>query len=1373
MKRPLLTVGVLTAVVCGALGFAATGISPMSFLSNLGSPKSDQTKQVLEEVQTGLSISDEQTNLSRRLAESEGAGTTSLPANAIEFEISLFGSDEDRFNTTDGDSFDFDTRTYVINGKVGKYHSLVPIMNENYYAWYSNTDTQYIFSGNYKANEACKIRSVIVSNNSIVAMEEFDLNESNNFSLDFSLSYDCKYQGRPLYMAFGLIEGTEGTSVTASNLKFYIKDYALVAEKWTPESNLPGLGLDNEYEEEMYYTVIAEDGISTIGLRYDGSEIYIMGINTTASELTIPKYIMINDTPIQPFCLGYNCFNNWEGALSLTKLDITNLKESNFDIDFNGSNITDIYINKNLKSENLWNVDNIYLHIPYSSERNNFTSYGFKRVLVGAETPEYPETNNSHWTIKGDREGDYFGISFDNDGYFRLSEIFTQNDSISLPLRPYENNQQYIVAYFGFEDNKESGTTFRNAPKLTKIAVPEHYKQFKIKWGSNYSNYNGTINDIYMYGDAPEAIQQTPSKINVHIANQEYFSNYQNNSKWNKANLLPFGWDYDWITVNVTRKGEFAQTYIEMTDADWSLAMNVKVTGTLNETDLKNIKNLSNLRKLDLSEATFDKLPNGFLQNHSLVQSVILPDSLESIPDNAFYRCSKLMSVTAPGLKSIGLSAFQYCSFLEDLDITNVEFINANGFADCTKYNPGNIPAGLRSVGYSAFENTAITEAVIPEIFTELPEYMFRKCSKLTNVTLPSSLQKIGHYCFDNCQNLEQINFPESLTTIEQSAFSYCTKLTSIHLPESLTTIENGAFQNCNSLTELTLPSTLKSIAYDALNNCSALKTIKCKAVVPPIANNNFTNGIDYNHCALYVAPFSIDAYRAANNWNAFYIVKPLDEPVKNIYINRPVSLDLLSEDNAVLQGNPNIVLDYGNNTNNIGQLSAKGDGTLSAGVFKFSHRFNTRNNKSYDYRTTLINNAENMRADSVICAIDLAKNTWHFFSLQYDVNMQDVFGLDGTDFVIREYDGASRAISDGTTSNWKNLESNEVLKAGKGYIIQAANNAPSDNPNKAIVYFPSRNSTTKNNIFTSNNIIVPLEEFAAEFAHNRSWNLIGNPYPCYYDMHYLMDDFSAPITLWRGSGYQAYSPVDDDIILRPNEAFFVQRPLDAEQITFGVEGRMHFTDAYNANSTPGISYAPALNKNNSSRSIFNFNIEGAENDDRARIVINEDASRDYEISRDANKFFAQVASGVEIFVNDDVTYSICERPFDNGSATLGIRVANDGQYSISLDGRNYEGWSVILTDTETGISTELTNCSYAFEAKAGSNNSRFIVSFKAPNLSAIDSIDAADSDINVKIVSTDGLLLFEGNFNDFTATAQPGVYVVICGEKATKIVVK
>ena len=247
---------------------------------------------------------------------------------------------------------------------------------------------------------------------------------------------------------------------------------------------------------------------------------------------------------------------------------------------------------------------------------------------------------------------------------------------------------------------------------------------------------------------------------------------------------------------------------------------------------------------------------------------------------------------------------------------------------------------------------------------------------------------------------------------------------------------------------------------------------------------------------------------------------------------------------------------------------------------------------------------------------------------------------------------------------------------------------------------------------------------------------------------------------------------------MRPNEAFFVQRPIDVEQMVFGAEGRMHYNDAlaatYNNTSKPGVKYAPARSINGAERNVFNFTLEGCGSDNRARIVMNEKATMGYDIDRDAAKFFASTPMGAEIYVDGDVKYDICERPLAEGTAKLAMRVATAGEYTITLSGKYAEGWTVMLTDTQTGATVDLGKDAYRFEAAAGTTAGRFVLSFKAPAVTAIDAIDAEiDADAEVSVVNASGMTVYKGRLADFKAKATAGVYVVVCGDKTYKTVIK
>ena len=1154
--------------------------------------------------------------------------------------------------------------------------------------------------------------------------------------------------------------------------------------------------------EQKKLEAMCADSLTTLEFDYFDGELGVVGIRTTATTVTIPDSVVLDSVKHQVEIFGDARLNrfDWSEAQSVTTLNLTNVEQLYFN--FEGSAITDLFLSGNFSIKREADLSQIYVHMPYGVNRNNYGHLGAKRVLIGEEKSFYPEPRiQDSWVIAGEREGDYFSI-MQNGDRFCVVEIFTEQDSIQLPeSTPYENGSLMQITSAGNSSYYETSyRIFEKAPNLKSLAVPAGYDQIYLNWNNSMCR----LNELHMKGNMPTTNWNVPASYIIYIGAKEAYDQYAADSDWKNAELMPEGWDFDWLAVNVQRKGEFAQTYIEMTDADWSKGVNVKVIGALNDADLSNLNKLTQLRRLDLADATFQALPQSFLSRQQTIREITLPESCKAIPRSAFNECQRLAKVNAAGIERIDNSAFYDCYKLADLDISKVTYIGSEAFYNCQNFAPAALSDALQTLGSSAFKGTAITEIAVPQTITALENNVFNSCKQLQKVTLPPTLRTIGSSTFQNCSTLSEIVVPEAVTTIGENAFSGCSALSSITLPETLTKIGSYAFSGCSALTELTIPSSVEEIAYGTLQNCSGLLTVKCKAIVPPLATGSFTDGMDLNHCTLYIAPFTIDAYRDAQYWNEFYIMKPLNEPVKNIYVKRPMTFDLQSGDNAVLQDNPNMTLDYyidnyywgSSAKNSVGQLTASGDGTLSAGVFTINNYFYNRNNNninenngiyySSDRRPTLLNNAENMRADSVLCKVTFEKNEWHFISFQYDVQMSDIYALNNTDYVIRQYNSAKRAAATGdqteqtgASSNWEPVPADGVLQAGKGYIIQAANNTTNENGNynDAVVVFPSRNTVTKNRLFTSNDIIVPLEEYAAEFAHNRSWNLVGNPYPCYFDMNQLKDEFYSPIVLWTGDNYQAYSPIDDDIILRPYESFFVQRPIDVEQMVFGAEGRMHYNDALKATQAdsqkPGVNSAPARSIDGAQRNVFNFTIEGCGSDNRTRIVLNEKASMGYDCSRDAAKFFASKPSGAEIYVDADVKYDICERPLADGTAQLAIRTAKAGEYTITLSGRYTADWTVMLTDRETGTTVNLCEGAYTFEAAAGTTAGRFLISFKSP-LTAIDAIAAEiGADADVTVVNAAGMTVFSGSYAEFKTKAQAGIYVVVCGDKTYKTVIK
>ena len=142
------------------------------------------------------------------------------------------------------------------------------------------------------------------------------------------------------------------------------------------------------------------------------------------------------------------------------------------------------------------------------------------------------------------------------------------------------------------------------------------------------------------------------------------------------------------------------------------------------------------------------------------VESYVIPSSVTSIGDRAFYGCSSLSEIVIPSsVTSIGDRAFYGCSSLSEIVI----------------------PSSVTSIGDSAFSY----------------------CRSLSEIVIPSSVTSIGKDAFSRCVSLSEIVIPSSVTSIGKGAFSYCDSLSEIVIPSSVTSIGDSAFYNCKSLDNL------------------------------------------------------------------------------------------------------------------------------------------------------------------------------------------------------------------------------------------------------------------------------------------------------------------------------------------------------------------------------------------------------------------------------------------------------------------------------------------------------------------------------------------------------------------------------------------
>ena len=112
------------------------------------------------------------------------------------------------------------------------------------------------------------------------------------------------------------------------------------------------------------------------------------------------------------------------------------------------------------------------------------------------------------------------------------------------------------------------------------------------------------------------------------------------------------------------------------------------------------------------------------------LKSVVIPEEVTSIGNNAFQGCKNLATVTFEGAPST---------------IT----VGNNAFQNCVKLKTINLPVAKR-IGSLAFDG----------------------CTSLEKLVIDFGTEEIGDYCFRNCTSLKELHIPESVTVIGQGAFS-------------------------------------------------------------------------------------------------------------------------------------------------------------------------------------------------------------------------------------------------------------------------------------------------------------------------------------------------------------------------------------------------------------------------------------------------------------------------------------------------------------------------------------------------------------------------------------------------------------------------
>ena len=262
----------------------------------------------------------------------------------------------------------------------------------------------------------------------------------------------------------------------------------------------------------------------------------------------------------------------------------------------------------------------------------------------------------------------------------------------------------------------------------------------------------------------------------------------------------------------------------------------------------------------------------------------VIPSSVLSIEDYAFYSLDKISSINIPeSVESVGNYSFSKCASLKEVTVSgSVKKIGDYSFSDCGVLSYFKFDGNVIEDGISVFENNISLEKVLVnpssigwgdtfggcDVFIDSDVFLFIKNENGNSYSIQAKDKNIS-----GSVNIDATCLGKPVTTLGEESFSGCSKITSVNIPSSVTIIEKTAFNGCSGLETITvdqgnsvyyssgnccvmseknilifgcknsvIPDTVRSIGSLAFKDCTELNTITFPRSITNIGNSSFLN---------------------------------------------------------------------------------------------------------------------------------------------------------------------------------------------------------------------------------------------------------------------------------------------------------------------------------------------------------------------------------------------------------------------------------------------------------------------------------------------------------------------------------------------------
>lgn len=234
---------------------------------------------------------------------------------------------------------------------------------------------------------------------------------------------------------------------------------------------------------------------------------------------------------------------------------------------------------------------------------------------------------------------------------------------------------------------------------------------------------------------------------------------------------------------------------------------------------------------------------------NDVIKKVVFEGNIRNIGAHMFENCVGITEIIIPNsVTSIGDAAFWQC--------TGLKSVRTYGNSQ------------LETIGSGAFWNcTALSEVALSGKLKTIKSSAFRQCYALETIDLPESIESFGAYAFCYCTNLKSVKLPKG-AYLKRSVFSNCTKLTDVTISEDATEIPESSFSDCTSLKSVTIPASVKKVLSYAFSGCTSLESINMESLSAPAMAVSAFDEETMNSATLYT--YDKTAYSADEKWGTF-----------------------------------------------------------------------------------------------------------------------------------------------------------------------------------------------------------------------------------------------------------------------------------------------------------------------------------------------------------------------------------------------------------------------------------------------------------------------------------------------------------------------